>query len=122
MQEAVGRLWAPCQGMGRSPNGRKLGAGALPGSQEGWASSEKGMCLLPCLDTINQSWPPCLTSGWSSALYPPSFPFSAHQSRGPKTMTRSPRPRCGRCHSHPTREKQISLASAQSCTGPTARS
>lgn len=45
-QEAMGGLYPPCQRAGRSLDGRKLESGALPSSQEGWASPEKGVYLL----------------------------------------------------------------------------
>ena len=81
----------------------------------------KACICFPCLDAINQNRPPCLQSGWSTALYPPASLLSAQQSRGPKTLSRSPSPRCDGSCSHPLwEEKKISLASAQSCKGPTA--
>lgn len=45
-QETMGELYPPCQRTGWSLDGRKLESGALPSSQEDWASPEKGMYLL----------------------------------------------------------------------------
>lgn len=61
------RLWEgstlPARGQAGPWMEESWKSGALSSSQEGWASSEKGMCLPPCLDTINQNRPLCLQSG-----------------------------------------------------------
>ena len=62
-QETMGGSTLPARGQAGPWMEESWKSGALPSCQEGWPSSEKGMCLPPCLDTINQNRPPCLQSG-----------------------------------------------------------
>ena len=62
-QETMGGSTLPARGQAGPWMEESWKSGTLPSCQEGWPSSEKGMCLPPCLDTINQNRPPCLQSG-----------------------------------------------------------
>lgn len=85
-----GRLYPPCPESRQVPGWKKAGNLVPYLVLKRAGPALKGMCLPPCLDTINQNRPLCLQSGWSTALYPPTLFLNASEKQRPQTWARSP--------------------------------